>query len=53
MGVEYLVHTLGLLGLVQLGPVYSGSIKLQPGSPGVYQLLLSPGPAEGNPTGCL
>ena len=39
--------------LVQFILVYSGSVWYNLVTPGVYQLLLSPGLDEGSPTGCL
>ena len=54
MGVVYLIHTLGLLGLVQLDLVCSSLFwfsLVQPGNPWGVSMLLSPGPNEGSPTG--
>ena len=60
MGVEYLVHNFGVVGirlvgssLVQLILVYFSSVQYSLVAPGVYQLLFSPGPDEGSLTGCL
>ena len=59
MGVEYLVHTLGLLGLlwvIWFSLVYSSLFHfspVQPGNPWGVSVLLSPGLDEGSPTGCL
>ena len=39
-------------GLFWFIPVYSSSIQYNLVTPGVYQLLLSPGQDEGSPTGC-
>ena len=54
MGVEYLVHTFGVVGISLVGSsvvwfnlVHSGSVWYSLVAPGVYQLLLSPGPGQG------